>query len=246
MRTFDIDNIIGNGSNDTMTIADSSPIVILFGAPCSGKSLTLIRLARYLINQGYIVQPERTFLPANSILYQRWCEGFVRIVLNYRVMAWVRDWDLMLVTVRDRYGNPICQILDTSGEYYFDNNNPNADFSNYINYILSLPAKRTWVYIVERNWEDSSIRNAYAKKIQFMQDRIPISDKVIFSCHKADLSRENYKNGRPVIKHFFHDIKNQYPDIFTKYINKNPITSLWRPYNFDFVVFSAGSFHDDG
>ena len=50
-------------------------------------------------------------------------------------------------------------------------------------------------------------------------------------------------NGIPNEKRFFQEIKNQYPGIFSRYKNKNPITSLFNSYNFEFVVFSAGTFN---
>ena len=47
-----------------------------------------------------------------------------------------------------------------------------------------------------------------AEKIISMQDIIPSSDKVVFTCHKADLSKGLFKSGKPIVKQFFNDIKN--------------------------------------
>ncbi|MDE6871356.1 MAG: hypothetical protein K2J62_04440 [Bacteroidales bacterium] len=226
-----------------VTISDPCPIVILFGAKTSGKTMTLVRLTRFLRSQGYRVEPDRVFRSANSSAYQEMCDKFDETITNDNAAGGTSVIGFMLVTIRDNNGNPICQILEAPGEHYFDEDNRTSPFPRYINEILAMKNRRTWVFIVERNWKDSSVRNAYAEKIISMQDIIPSSDKVIFTCHKADLSRGLFKNGRPIVKQFFNDIKNQYPGIFARYTNSNPITSLWKPYNFEFVAFSSGVFN---
>lgn len=226
-----------------VTIADPCPIVILFGARTSGKTMTLIRLTRYLRCQGYSVEPDRIFRSANSSAYQEMCDKFDETITNDNAAGGTSVIGFMLVTVR-KNGKPICQILEAPGEHYFDGYNQMDTFPRYINEILTMSNRRTWVFIVERNWKDSSTRNAYASKIVSMQTIMPASDKVIFTCHKADLSRALLMNGRPMVKRFFADIKNQYPGIFERYMNHNPITSIWNPYNFDFVAFSSGIFNN--
>ena len=226
-----------------VTISDPCPIVILFGAKTSGKTMTLVRLTRFLRAQGYRVEPDRVFRSANSNAYQQMCDKFDETITNDNAAGGTSVIGFMLVTIRDNNGRPICQILEAPGEHYFDEEDRTKPFPRYINEILAMKNRRTWVFIVERNWKDSSIRNAYADKIISMQDIIPASDKVIFTCHKADLSRGLFKNGRPIAKQFFNDIKNQYPGIFTRYTNSNPISSLWKLYNFEFTVFSSGVFN---
>lgn len=227
-----------------VTISDPCPIVLLFGAKTSGKTMTLVRLTRYLRKEGYRVEPDRVFRSANSVAYQWMCDKFDETITDDNAAGGTSAIGFMLVTVRDNNGNPICQILEAPGEHYFDEDNRNAQFPRYINEILAMQTRRTWVFIVERNWKDSSTRNAYAEKIISMQDIMPSNDKVIFTCHKSDLSRGLYKNGRPIVKQFFNDIKNQYPGIFERYTNKNPISSLWKQYNFEFVTFSSGVFNN--
>lgn len=226
-----------------VTISDPCPIVIFFGARTSGKTMTLVRLTRYLLSQGYKVEPDKVFRGANSTTYQAMCEKFNDTITSDNAATGTSVIGFMLVTVRDKNGRPICQLLEAPGEHYFDAKNKTAQFPRYINEILAMKNRRTWVFIVERNWEESSIRNAYANKIISMQNIIPVSDKVIFTCHKADLSPGLFSDGRPNIQQFRNDIKNQYPGIFSRYTNNNPITSLWAPYRFEFTVFSAGSFN---
>lgn len=227
-----------------VTISDPCPIVILFGARTSGKTMTLVRLTRYLRAHGYQVEPDRVFRSANSSAYQEMCDKFDETITNDVAASNTSVIGFMLVTVCDgKSKKPICQILEAPGEHYFDDKDRNKPFPKYINEVLAMPNRRTWVFIVERNWKDSSTRNAYAQKIVSMQNIIPTSDKVIFTCHKADESPGLFSSGKPVVKRFYEDVKNQYPGIFTRYTNHNPITSFWISDNFDFVAFSSGAFN---
>jgi len=234
-------------ANDTVTIADPSPVIILFGSGASGKTMTLIRLTKYLIQQGYKVQPERTFRDARDKHYQDMCNNFTSIVNNTKAPGRNQVIDFMLVKVMDKWGRPICQLLEAPGEHYFDKDAPKRPFPAYINTISQSNNRRTWVFIVEKDWENQGDRNNFAQKICDLQQQYVLSrDKVIFTCHKADLHGQYMAGGRYNVPLFFNDIQNQYPGIFSRYLNTNPITRLWRKHNFDFVVFSAGSFSDDG
>ena len=153
----------------------------------------------------------------------------------------------MLVKVMDKSGRPICQLLEAPGEHYFDLAAPKRPFPAYINTISQSRNRRTWIFIVEKDWENQADRNNFAQKITDLQQQYVLTeDKVIFTCHKADKHSQYMTGGQYNVQLFFNDIANQYPNIFSKYVNTNPITKLWQKYNFDFVVFSAGSFNDDG
>lgn len=229
-----------------VNVSDVSPIVVLFGARTSGKTMTLIRLTRYLTSIGCQVVPDRTFRPAYDTHYVRMCDNFNQLI-NSNTSADGNDViSFMLVKVLDHIGRPICQILEAPGEHYFDKSNPNRSFPTYINQICSYPNRKTWVFIVEQDWgDDQSDRNAYAMRIQNMQAQLQPTDKVIFTCHKVDKQPQlMLPNGKPNTHQFFKNIYNQYPGIFANYKNNNPITSFFRPYRFDFVTFSAGTFND--
>ena len=51
-----------------VTIADAStPLIVLFGPPSCGKTMTLIRLTRYLRSiNGYAIEPVTCFRPAHD------------------------------------------------------------------------------------------------------------------------------------------------------------------------------------
>ena len=53
---------------DDIKIGDKrAPIIMLFGPPTSGKSMTLVRLARYLRKQGYTVKADPT-IPTRRVV----------------------------------------------------------------------------------------------------------------------------------------------------------------------------------
>ncbi|MEO1262969.1 MAG: hypothetical protein AAFZ15_29440 [Bacteroidota bacterium] len=234
-------------ANDVVVISDNSPVIILFGSGASGKTMTLIRLTRYLIQNGYKVSPERTFRDSRDKHYSKMCDDFMSIVNSSRTPGRNQIIDFMLVKVMDKRGRPICQLLEAPGEHYFDPNAPKRPFPTYINTIKQSRNRRTWVFIVEKDWMNQDDRNHFAQKItELQQNHVMANDKVIFTCHKADLHSAYMDGGRYLVRQYFDDIKNQYPNIFSRYVNTNPITRLWQKYNFDFVVFSAGTFNDDG
>ncbi len=233
--------------NDIVVIADPSPIIILFGAAASGKTMTLIRLTRYLIQHGYKVSPERTFRDSKDSHYQNMCDDFASIMNSTKVPARNQAIDFMLVKVMDKSGRPICQLLEAPGAHYFNPNEPRRSFPSYINMISQSNNRKTWLFILEKDWMSQQDRNNFVQKITDLQQQyIRTTDKVIFTCHKADLHGHYMTSGKYNVPLFFNDIENQYPGIFWRFKNTNPITKFWRNYNFDFVVFSAGAFIDDG
>lgn len=227
-----------------VTISDSSPVIILFGARTSGKTMTLVRMTRYLRQKGYKVEPDRIFRPSNSAHYEKMCNEFDKNINNNDLGgSGTNTISFMLVKVMNANGEPICQILEAPGEHYFEPNDIHKPFPRYINEICNINNPKTWVFIVERSWSNETVRRAYANKIIEMESQIDLKDKVIFMCHKVDRHKNLIINRNPNDSQFFIDIKNQYPGIFDKYSNKTPIINWFNKYKFQFVTFSAGDFN---
>ena len=227
-----------------VTVSDQrTPIIVLFGARTSGKTMTLIRLTRYLEVMGYKVVPDPIFRPDADTHYKRMCNEFNSLVHSNYAPVGNDVMSFMLVKVISPNGRTLCQILEAPGEHYFDGDIPNREFPAYIeNIIVTIRNRKTWMFIVEENWgRNQNDRDLYAQKIQAMQRRIR-TDKVIFTCHKVDQSKHFLPTGYPNTKEIFITIKDQYPGIFNRYKNTNPITRWFAPYKFSFVTFSAGSF----
>lgn len=229
-----------------VTVNDSkTPVIVLFGARTSGKTMTLIRLTRYLEGMGYNVVPDPIFRPDTDTHYQRMCTEFGRLAHSNYAAVGNDVMSFMLVKVISPSGNTICQILEAPGEHYFDADIPNRRFPAYIENIChNITNRKTWMFIVEENWGGSQmVRDLYSQKIQQMQRRIKPQDKIVFTCHKVDTSNHFSPDGHPNEKEIFRNIKNQYPHIFDRYANRNPITRWFWPYKFDFLTFSAGTFN---
>ena len=70
------DEEIHDVNNITVTIPDAStPIVVFFGSPASGKTLTLLRMIRFLEQNNYQVVPEALFRPQTDKHYTKMCAG---------------------------------------------------------------------------------------------------------------------------------------------------------------------------
>ena len=199
-----------------VTVSDpKTPVIVLFGARTSGKTMTLIRLTKYLEGMGYNVVPDPIFRPDRDTHYQRMCNEFGTLAHSDYAAVGNDVMSFMLVKVISPSGRTLCQILEAPGEHYFDADIPDRTFPAYIEKICrSIPNRP--------------------------------KDKIIFTCHKVDRSAHFRPDGRPDVPQIFQNIKNQYPHIFDRYANRNPITRWFWPYNFDFVTFSAGTFNPTG
>lgn len=237
------DNEIKDPNEIVVTVSDPAPVVVLFGARTSGKTMALIRLTQYLEKIGYQVVPNKTFRPAYDNHYERICKEYPKLCHSKYAPDGNNVISFMLVKVLDKIGRPICQLLEAPGEHYFDPNDPQKQFPTYITNIMQLSNKRVWMFIVEQDWgSDQVMRDMYVQRINNMPANLR-RDKIIFTCHKVDEHPQVFLgNGMPNKNQIFKNIKNDYPGIFTPFENRNPITRLFRKYNFQFVPFSAGAF----
>lgn len=229
-------------------IADhKTPLVVFFGPPSCGKTMTLIRLTRYLKGMGYTVQPVTSFRPSYDANYKKMCAGFDQMIGTEDAAQSTTEINFMLVQVSNA-GKPICQILEAPGEHYFSPNNPKAKFPKYINAIINCNNRKIWAVMVEPDHTNMSMnpesRRAYADKISALKTKMRARDKVMFVFNKIDESQfvvdsENIKYGLAK-----QHIENLYPGIFSKFKSTNPIMRWWHPYNFDFVAFQTGDFSE--
>ena len=99
----------------SVTIADKdAPIVVLFGPPACGKTMTLVRLTRYLRENGYTITPIRTFRPTYDSNYSEICDNFDVMMNQDDAAASTSKISFMLVKV-SKNGRTICQILEAPG-----------------------------------------------------------------------------------------------------------------------------------
>ena len=229
-----------------VTISDEiAPLVILFGPPACGKTMTLVRMSRFLKEEGYTVSPIHTFRPSTDTNYSSMCDNFDQAMNTDYAAESTEQISFMLVEVL-KDGRRVCQLLEAPGEHYFDPNNPKSSFPAYVNTIISSKNRKVWMIMVEPDWKDDSDRKDYVKRVVDLKKRMRPRDAAIFVLNKVDISPIFGGIGRTSITRALREVNNQYPGIFTQFKNQNPITKLWKDYNCDFVAFQTGTFTETG
>lgn len=223
-----------------VTISDpKAPLVILFGPPACGKTMTLVRLTRFLQSEGYTVAPIRTFRPTSDTNYTEICEKFDETMNSDNAADSTNRISFMLVEVI-KNGRRLCQILEAPGEYYFNPKDPLAGFPNYVNTIIASSNRKIWTIMVEPNWMDHVDRMNYVTKITRLKQSMRSKDDAIFVFNEIDLTNFVREIGEINKSAAINEIKNLYPNIFVPFLNQNPITKWIKEYNCEFVPFQTG------
>lgn len=227
------------------TIVDNkTPIVVLFGPPACGKTMTLVRLTRYLKSQGYTVEPIPSFRPSYDRNYQEMCKNFDYMISQDDAAGRNERINFMLVRVL-KNGKPLCQILEGPGEYYFNPKAPKAQFPAYVSNIISSPNRKIWTIMLEpdnTNGMDNQTRKLYANKLERLKTKIDYRSKIVFLFNKIDETHCVISPGNIRYGQLLQQTEQLYQNIFVPFMNVNPISKLWRKYNFDFLAFQTGDY----
>lgn len=171
-----------------VTVADTeTPIVVLYGPPSCGKTMTLVRLSRYLRSKGYRVNPVRSFRPKSDNNFKRMCDGFDEMLNSNQAAKSTQYMSFMLVKVLDRQARPVCQILEAPGELYF-NGDPKKPYPVYVHKIFSCPNRKVWAIMVEPDWDDYEKRANYVTRVANLKPNCTPRDKFLFVFNKIDLT----------------------------------------------------------
>ncbi|WP_315599587.1 hypothetical protein [Porphyromonas endodontalis] len=225
-----------------VTIADTeAPLLMLFGPPSCGKTMTLIRLTRYLQKKGYTVAPIPSFRPSYDKNYRELCENFNAMINSSDAAKATSNVSFMLVEVL-KEGRRICQILEAPGEYYFNPETPMADFPAYFNKIINMTSRKIWLFFLEPIWREEQDRRNYVKRIEMVKNRSRAHDKAIFVLNKIDKTNYVIAPGRVHRQQALQQVSFLYPNLFIPFRNTNPITSFFHQYNFDFVTMHTGDY----
>lgn len=225
-----------------VSITDSTaPLIVLFGPPSCGKTMTLVRLTRFLSRKGYIVAPIRNFRPTYDTNYAALCDGFDTLINSDDAADSTNKINFMLVEVM-KNGKRICQMLEAPGELYFNKNKPQQPFPNFLNTIMSRNNRKIWAVMVEPNWLEASDRKNYVNKIMRLKQKMRAKDKSIIVFNKIDMTNYVRTTGNIHISGAVKEIRDLYPGLIESYKNLNPITSLWKKYDVNFVPFQTGDY----
>jgi len=246
-RTYS-DEEVNNPAVIDVNISDKqTPIVVLFGPPQSGKTMTMVRLAEYLTHpdRGYTVSPDRSFRMSYDETYRINCDNFNGMLNNIWAAEKSKGLEFMqLIVAKD--GRPIVQILEAPGEHYYDpvdKNEPKNSFLPYITKVIQSPNRKIWVYLTEPNWKNPTDRTNYAKKVKLMKRSISRRDRSIILFNKVDATNLFHATGEVNKKQAEKFVDSQYSGLFSCFKNENPISSLWRQYNCTFIPFVTGSYN---
>lgn len=221
----------------TVTISDKeTPIVILYGPPACGKTMTLIRLARYLRDKGYMVEPDKSFRDSQDPGYKKLCDDFDSFLSSSRAADSTSRISFLLAVVRNSTGSPICQILEAPGEHYYNPGTTTTDYPPYVNAIINSRNRRLWAVMLEPNWETTEIRRMYVDNIKFLKKKFKPRDKIVFIYNKVDQTSVTKQSD--TIK----EVENHFPGIFEPFRNANPVTRFWKKYECDLVPFQTGDY----
>lgn len=250
-----VDSGLGRTANEIeVSINDqNAPIIVLFGEPGCGKTMTLIRLTRWLtfVNQQFFVTPDKNFRNGDDDDYEKICKRFFDSIDpdNNKIAPRTSNIDFMLLEVREKKSRTkICQLLEAPGEHFVGN-----EYPCYIQAVRNSNAPKTWVFYVDvLNPQNKDARKQYIENIIALRNgAIGEDDRVIFVCDKADLAEGAlFRRGYPVEEEFFKKVYDNYRSnqgpLLDNFKNETPILKWFKPFDFDFVVFSAGSFTKDG
>lgn len=222
-----------------------APMVVLFGPASCGKTMTLVRLSRFLRDTGYSVAPVRTFRPSADTHYENLCRSFNRMVANDLAAESTDQISFMLVDVYN-HGKKICQILEVPGEHLLPQADLLAPYPTYIyNIINDTRVRKIWAFMVEPQWRDESDRRLYVDKIAALRPLMTPRDKALFILNKVDLTQLIDSSGHIAEGQAIKLVSDLYPGIFAPFINRNPVSKLWRKYDARFVPFQTGSYTTD-
>lgn len=225
-----------------VTIADKkAPIIVLFGPPSCGKTMTLVRLTRYLRKEGFTVTPITTFRPDYDTHYANICEGFNEMINNISASESTNNISFMLVRV-SKAGKTLCQILEAPGEYYHDPEHPSVGFPAYVNAVINSDNRKVWTIFVEPSWKNEANRSNYVTKIRTLKQSLFPKDKTIFLFNKIDKTQYVIAPGQIHTRHAINGVSDEYPGVFSLFKNHNPITKWWQEYLCDFVPFQTGTY----
>ena len=232
----------------TPTIVNSKvPVVVFVGPPSSGKSMILVRLAKYLRSQGYTIKTDPTFL--NTVQYQRDCENF-ETCLNTTI-ALPGSVKYLLVSVFHK-GIEVAKMLEAPGEDFYtsvkDPSSKNSRIEAYLATIMTSNNPKSYVTLLDLDSDISFRRDGYHRdsySVRFLNYFYPAintrRDKIILLYNKIDLTPFGSINGCHNPSGAREDAKMYYPQLFST-MRVSKLGGFMQVDNFTFLTFCTGMF----
>lgn len=221
----------------------TAPIVLFFGAPSSGKTMTLVRLAKYLRSKGYQLTVDSNFC-RSAWEYEENMNNFHEMLGTQYALKGTNRNDFLFIQIKDSKGNVVCQLLEGAGENYFPTqgrNRASLAFPRYMTEVFSTPNKKVWTFITEPNWRvDFNDKQEYVSRIQYCKSQFSGNkDKFIVLYNKVDLSGTMIDKDSVNVKAAMKMCNDEFSNIF-KTFEKDGL--FGKSIKCEFVPFSTGRF----
>lgn len=236
-----------NGIFSVQAIDNDAPIIFLFGPPASGKTMTLVRLYKYLVNKKHLkIEPEPSFVQKDGGEYEKRCKNFDKDANSKLAAEATKGVDFMLLNVSDNNGRRICQILESPGEKLFDPDpNKEDSFNNqFVSTIMSSENRKVFIFILEPNYKDPETRERYVKRIKQIKKDLRNRFKVIFLYNKIDKSDTLDNNGHVNMESLKKRINNSYLGLLDLFKVHGP-RAIFKKYDCHLIPFQTGNYPEE-
>lgn len=225
------------------------PIVVFVGPPSSGKSMILVRLAKYLRAEGYTIKTDTTFL--NTVEYHQDCQEFNdKLNTNIALKGSVK---FLLVNVY-KNGREVAKLLEAPGEDFYTTDpvkikeGKNDTVEPYLSTIMTSQNPKSYVMLLDLDSEisfrnDSYHRDSYAQRfLNFFYPKIDKNrDRIVLLYNKIDTTMFGNINGCDDIKGARDDAKLYYKQLFST-MKITSFGGFLKSDNFVFKTFCTGMF----
>lgn len=223
----------------------TSPIIFLFGPPAAGKTMTLVRLYRYLDDISIEIKPNQSFVSNDGGEYVSRCKNFHDDAMSDLAAEATKGVNFMLLDIWDN-GTKICQILESPGEGLFEPDpKKKKTFPNrFVSSIMSSNNRKVYVFILEPNYKDGATRVRYKKRIAEVRKKMKKKDKAIFLYNKIDWSPSLDNNGNVNIKTLRKEINEDYPGLLDLFKVHGP-RAIFKEYDCHLIPFQTGNYPEE-
>lgn len=226
------------------------PIVVFFGPPSSGKSMILLRIAKYLWNNGYTIKTDSTFL--NTAKYQKDCEEFIdNLKTTDKALAYGIEF-LLVKVYKD--GREVAKLLEApGGDFYTTDPNmirsgKNNKVEPYLSTIMTSSNAKSYVVLLDLDSDicfrnDSYHRDSYSQRfLKYFYPNIDVRrDRIVLLYNKIDVTPFGTINGCTDPDGARADAKMYYPQLFAT-MRVRSFGGLITSDNFVFKTFCTGMF----
>lgn len=237
------------GGIATPTIVNQTvPVVVFVGPPSSGKSMILVRLAKFLRSQGYTVKTDPTFL--NTPQYQQDCRDFEHCLTTTTALQGTVKF--LLVNIY-KEGEEIAKLLEAPGEDFYTTDpakirsGKNDMIEPYLQAIMTSNNIKSYVMLLDLDSDtsfrrDGNHRESYEQRIlnHFYRNINKNRDRIVLLYNKIDETPFGDIHGCSNPSGALKDAKLYYPALFSSMkITKFGLVTVD---NFSFRPFCTGMF----